>query len=167
MMGPDSAPGAVDGVSACPFLSPGGDSRAARPDAHFDAEAIHGGLERIIGFYALLDTKKAARAAELFDHHAVFETPTRTYEGIRAISEFLTDRDQTDRRTLHNLANLHGRSEGPDIVVVTALMMAYVPGAAGEAPWVLEQAEHARHTLRRDRGTGSWLITSRTRASGG
>jgi hypothetical protein len=146
----------------CPYLA----TLSTPAEVTAAPDAVHACVEIVHTLYADIDAGRASDAAVLFTHHAIFEAPTARHEGIGAIAGFLAARQaNTERRSLHVLANLRATQLRDDVVAINALTMVYVPGPDDGPLWVIQGAANVRHVLRRVEHR--WLIAARLRTTAG
>lgn len=124
---------------------------------HADAVAACRAL--VLGYHRDIDRGCATAGIDAFAENAEFAARGQVMRGRGEILRFLTDRErQTDRHTVHVIANEVVVAADDDHVELNAFVLLHVRQADGG--YHLDRVLDTRHTFRR--GGDTWLITRRT-----
>jgi ketosteroid isomerase-like protein len=117
-----------------------------------------GAQEVVLAYHRAIDTGRATAGVELFTDDATFQAKGIELVGREAIGGFLADREsQTDRHTVHVVANVSVVRAESDEIELSALVLLHVRHADGR--YVLERVLDTTHVL--TRGPSGWQIHRR------
>lgn len=112
----------------------------------------------VLAYHRAIDTGRATDGLDLFTEDAVFQAKGRELVGREAIGGFLADREsQTDRHTVHVVANVSVVREGSDEIELNALVLLHVRHADGR--YVLERVLDTTHVV--TRSSSGWQVHRR------
>lgn len=115
--------------------------------------------EVVLAYHRAIDTGHATDGLELFTADATFQAKGMELVGREAISGFLADREsQTERHTVHVVANVSVLREESDEVELSALVLLHVRHADGR--YVLERVLDTTHVV--TRGSSGWQVHRRS-----
>ena len=122
-------------------------------DAH-----LQGAHDVVVAYHRSIDVGRATDGLELFTDDAVFQVKGTELIGREAIGRFLTDREaQTDRHTVHVIANPVVTRAGKDEVEISALVLLQVRQPGGH--YVTERVLDTVHEV--TRRSAGWKIRRR------
>lgn len=110
--------------------------------AHLQAAA-----DVVFAYHRAIDSGRATEGIELFAEDAVFQAKGMELIGRAAIAGFLTEREaQTDRHTMHVVANTTARSSESNQIELTGFVLLHVRRLDGR--YELERVLDTTHVLR-------------------
>lgn len=114
--------------------------------------------EVVLAYHRAIDTGRATAGIELFTDDAIFQAKGIELVGRDAIGGFLADREsQTDRHTVHVVANVSVVRAERDEIELSALVLLHVRHADGR--YVLERVLDTTHVV--TRGPSGWQVHRR------
>jgi len=114
--------------------------------------------EVVLAYHRAIDTGRATAGVELFTDDAIFQAKGVELVGREAIGSFLADREsQTDRHTVHVVANVSVVRAESDEIELSALVLLHVRHADGS--YVLERVLDTTHVV--TRGSSGWRVHRR------
>lgn len=114
--------------------------------------------EVVLAYHRAIDTGRATAGIQFFTDDAIFQAKGMELVGREAIGGFLADRQsQTDRHTVHVVANSSVVRAEPDEIELSALVLLHVRHTDGR--YVLERVLDTTHVV--TRGPDGWRVHRR------
>ncbi len=114
--------------------------------------------EAVLAYHRAIDTGRATAGIEFFTDDAIFQAKGIELVGREAIGGFLAAREsQTDRHTVHVMANVSVVRAEADEIELSALILLHVRHADGR--YVLERVLDTTHIV--TRGSSGWRVHRR------
>ena len=112
----------------------------------------------VLAYHRAIDTGRATAGTQCFTEDALFQAKGVELVGREAIAGFFADREaQTDRHTVHVVANASVVRAQSDEIELSALILLHVRQANGG--YVLERVLDTTHVV--TRGPSGWQIHRR------